>query len=151
MKKFSLVAIFVSFLPSFHANAEIAIDELNCSAPDGSTVTGTAPGGLGFDLTVRTGGKSARVSANNGNANNAMVVQDLQVGVYTMYIDVTAPTPAGFVQLYAIPKTVTYKENSNGYTATFSAILQFALPGISWSQKTCKCTINSHLPNEPPP
>ena len=69
-------------------------------------------------------------------------VQSLKDGVYTITINRKSPS-YGFIEMFAIPKTVVFKSVSNGYTATFSAKLSFRLFSSDQDQedKTVQCTM----------
>jgi hypothetical protein len=102
-------------------------------------------------VTIRQAGNSSRVySLTNqqtgqleGNGN-VVAVQSLKDGVCTIMINRQSPS-YGFIEMFAIPKTVVFKSVSNGYTATFSAKLSFRLFSSDIEDKTVRCTTKYSL------
>jgi hypothetical protein len=148
MKSFSILAASFCLLISSQAFAGASNAGINCKSADGLTLTGNIPGDFAeFDVTIRQADKSSRVySLTNqktgqleGNGT-ATAVQSLKDGVYTITINRESPSH-GFIEMFAIPKTVVFKSVSGGYTATFSAKLSFRLFSDDIVDKTVQCTM----------
>lgn len=148
MKGFSILAASFCLFISGQAFAGASNADINCRSADGLTLTGNIPGDFAeFDVTIRRGGKSSRVyrltnqqtGQSEGNAN-ATVVQSLKDGVYSIMINRESPS-YGHIEMFAIPKTVVFKNVSNVSTATFSAKLSFRLFGADIEDKTVRCTM----------
>lgn len=150
--KISMVSVVcMAMMASTAAFAGAANADLSCRSSDGVTVSGNVPGDFAeFDMTVQQGSKSARLfSVTNQSSGqteeNATIstVQDLRNGVWTLVSNRMVPGAYGYVQLYALPKTMKFQTVPNGYNASFTAKLRFNLKDIADSSvdKTVSCTL----------
>lgn len=152
-----LAAILVmSNLMSNGAQAAISPAKLDCTSTDGMRVSGDVPGDHGeFDLTVAYQGKAARlyslINPDSGltqeNASLA-VAQDLVEGVWTLVAKANEPGRFGYLQIYALPRTVVYQSSDAGYDASFTARVYFTLPEISTTSfgMNVKCSLSYRNP-----
>lgn len=153
--KLKIATIALSMMAGSTAFAGAANADLNCKSADGVIVKGSVPGDFAeFELTITKGGKSARLFSvlNQGtltteqNANMA-VVSDLKNGVWTLSAQQTAANAYGFVQIYALPKTVKSTSIPYGYKASFTGKLDFNLSNVKMSSEatTVNCTLKYEI------
>jgi hypothetical protein len=153
LNKISLAVLTMVLFISLSAFAGTANDDIRCDG-QGVSLSGSVPGEEhALSLNITQGGKSVQlVLALNqstlkeeGNAEPT-AVEDMANGVYTLQVSRTAGG-YGVVQLYALPQTVVYKKNQNGYSATFSGKLMFNLSELNTETqfKIVKCTMTFQI------
>lgn len=152
--KLMIAALTLSMFTATNVLAGAANADLKCTSKDGLSLKGTVPGDFTeFDVTIEAGGKKARLfSTVNQDSfqteENATltVVQDLSQGVWTLSSQ-RKGDEGGFLQAYALPKTVVFKRTANGYSATFNAKASVYLSEISDEQleKSLSCTLKYEI------
>jgi len=128
----------IALLASTSAFAGAANAELKCQSADGLVIEGSVPGDFAeFDVTVSKNGQSARLfstlnqSSSETEENATLtVVESTADGVWTLSSYLNGENTYGYLQMFALPKTVKYKRLANGYSAKFTAKTSLNLPGI---------------------
>jgi hypothetical protein len=155
MKRF-VAAVFLSFTFATAAHAGAANADISCRSADGKLAfAGNIPGDLGeFDATVQASGRSARLySVLNQQTmeteENAKldVVQNLEIRVWTLKSWRTGNGEYGYLEMYAVPKTVSFNRIPNGYRSSFKAkisVNQPELGGIT-EEGTVRCELQYQI------
>ena len=137
--KISLALASLALLASTSsAFAGAANAELKCQSASGLTIEGSVPGDFAeFDLTVSKNGQSARLFSgiNQGDGETEesatlAVIESLTDGVWTLSSVLKGEDTYGYLQLFALPKTLKHRRIPNGYSAKFDAKANLNLPGI---------------------
>jgi hypothetical protein len=135
--KASLFLALAALVSSSQAFAGAANADLKCTG-QGISIEGSVPGDLGeWDFKVSKGGRESRIYSvtNQGSGETeengkVAVVDRMHDAVWTLTAD-RIGRDWGFVQMYAMPKTVKYKSTRNGYRASFQAKVSFNLGDIA--------------------
>lgn len=140
----------VLFSGSFSFAGAANVD-MKCKSKTGLTIEGHVPGDMAdFDITIKQGGKVTRLHSDYGAENLAeiFVFEELPEGVWTLLVNVKSEVGYAFIRMYALPKTVKFKNNryGTGWNASFTAKAHYA-HGSSGDSKesTLVCTLSYSL------
>lgn len=124
-----IAAVLLTLFAGASAFAGSANAYLNCKSANGQlAIKGWIPGDeSNFTLEITEGQVTKKLfntyTYPNGTSKNASitVMDSLKDGVWTMKSDLEGQDTYGYISMFALPKTMSYKNLTNGYRASFTA------------------------------
>lgn len=152
MKKISYLFLFLASTSAF---AGAANTQIQCQSRDGLKIVGLVPGDeADFQLEISQEGRQLNLFSRynfdtNVQEENASisVVEQPKDSVYTLVLNQKGNDKYGTMQLYALPKTVSYKRIPNGYRASFTAkvLYNFSELNGETQNKEVSCTLKYEI------